>query len=171
MFGNFEVSHSVQLLRCYSSDPLLASAGPLRALQRPEADLEGQKKRPGIPGRRDDRYHHSRRYSAPSTHESLKPGLASAYLSLGQCIITRPICQMLPLPSDGDEGIRTPDLLRAREALSHLSYIPPSPFKVQKRRLPPSLVGLRRFELRTPPLSEVCSNQLSYRPSTLTPEK
>ena len=24
----------------------------------------------------------------------------------------------------GDEGIRTPDLLRAREALSHLSYIP-----------------------------------------------
>ena len=25
----------------------------------------------------------------------------------------------------GDEGIRTPDLLRAREALSLLSYIPP----------------------------------------------
>ena len=25
----------------------------------------------------------------------------------------------------GDEGTRTPDLLRAREALSHLSYIPP----------------------------------------------
>ena len=24
----------------------------------------------------------------------------------------------------GDEGIRTPDLLRAREALSHLSYVP-----------------------------------------------
>ena len=24
----------------------------------------------------------------------------------------------------GDEGIRTPDLLRAKEALSHLSYIP-----------------------------------------------
>jgi hypothetical protein len=28
--------------------------------------------------------------------------------------------------SGGDEGIRTPDLLRAREALSHLSYIPRS---------------------------------------------
>ena len=26
--------------------------------------------------------------------------------------------------SDGDEGARTPDLLRAREALSQLSYIP-----------------------------------------------
>jgi hypothetical protein len=25
---------------------------------------------------------------------------------------------------NGDEGIRTPDLLRAREALSQLSYIP-----------------------------------------------
>ena len=27
-------------------------------------------------------------------------------------------------PLGGDEGTRTPDLLRAREALSHLSYIP-----------------------------------------------
>ena len=30
-----------------------------------------------------------------------------------------------------------------------------------------SLVGLTRFELVTPRLSSVCSNQLSYRPSTL----
>ena len=52
----------------------------------------------------------------------------------------------------GVEGTRTPGLLRAREALSHLSYIPASP------------VGLRGLEPRTPPLSEVCSNQLSYRP-------
>ena len=28
--------------------------------------------------------------------------------------------------SNGDEGTRTPDLLRAREALSQLSYIPSS---------------------------------------------
>ena len=53
----------------------------------------------------------------------------------------------------GDEGIRTPGLLRAREALSHLSYIPA-----------PNTVGLRGLEPRTPPLSEVCSYQLSYRP-------
>ena len=30
------------------------------------------------------------------------------------------------MASHGDEGTRTPDLLRAREALSHLSYIPDS---------------------------------------------
>jgi hypothetical protein len=31
------------------------------------------------------------------------------------------------------------------------------------------LVGLSRFELLTPRLSSVCSNQLSYRPKTLRP--
>ena len=45
---------------------------------------------------------------------------------------------------DGDEGIRTPDLLRAREALSHLSYIPAE-------------VGLPGLEPGTTPLSEECS--------------
>jgi hypothetical protein len=57
------------------------------------------------------------------------------------------------LPIYGDEGTRTPDLLRAREALSQLSYIPVK-------------VGLTRLELVTFPLSEGCSNQLSYRPIT-----
>ena len=33
---------------------------------------------------------------------------------------TRPLCD----PSCGAEGIRTPDLLRAKEALSQLSYSP-----------------------------------------------
>ena len=47
---------------------------------------------------------------------------------------------------------RTADLLRARQALSQLSY---SPFR---------MVGLGRFELPTSPLSGVRSNQLSYRP-------
>ena len=55
---------------------------------------------------------------------------------------------------DGDEGTRTPDLLRAREALSHLSYIPYTLIKV----------GLTRLELVTFPLSEERSNRLSYRP-------
>jgi hypothetical protein len=39
---------------------------------------------------------------------------------------TNPAYPPLSTPLDGDEGIRTPDLLRAREALSHLSYIPDS---------------------------------------------
>ena len=49
---------------------------------------------------------------------------------------------------------RTADLLRARQALSQLSYSP-------------SLVGLGGFEPPTSPLSGVRSNQLSYRPEVL----
>ena len=60
---------------------------------------------------------------------------------------------------------RTADLLRARQALSQLSY---SPNMVYINRNPISfykkLVGLGRFELPTSPLSGVRSNQLSYRP-------
>ena len=48
---------------------------------------------------------------------------------------------------------RTPDLLRARQALSQLSYGPAT-----------GLVGLGGFEPPTSPLSGVRSNQLSYRP-------
>ena len=47
---------------------------------------------------------------------------------------------------------RTADLLRARQALSQLSYSPDI------------LVGLGGFEPPTSPLSGVRSNQLSYRP-------
>ena len=52
---------------------------------------------------------------------------------------------------------RTADLLRARQALSQLSYSPISYHDV---------VGLGRFELPTSPLSGVRSNQLSYRPTS-----
>ncbi len=55
----------------------------------------------------------------------------------------------------GDKEARTPNLRRARAALSQLSYIPD--FKV-------GLVGL---EPTTSPLSEERSNQLSYRPFPL----
>ena len=48
----------------------------------------------------------------------------------------------------------TCDPLRAREVLSQLSYSPI--FKLS--------VGLGRFELPTPALSERYSNQLSYKP-------
>ena len=49
---------------------------------------------------------------------------------------------------------RTADLLRARQALSQLSYGPMN------------LVGLAGVEPATSPLSGVRSNQLSYRPSS-----
>ena len=54
----------------------------------------------------------------------------------------------------GGERDRTDDLLLAKQALSQLSYTP-------------VMVGLRRVELLTSPLSGVRSNQLSYRPVIL----
>ena len=53
----------------------------------------------------------------------------------------------------GAKRDRTADLLRAKQALSQLSYGPNN------------LVGLSRLELPTSPLSGVRSNQLSYRPN------
>ena len=51
----------------------------------------------------------------------------------------------------GDEGTRTPDLRRAKAALSQLSYIP----------FLPHGMGLSGLEPETSPLSEERSNQLS----------
>lgn len=51
----------------------------------------------------------------------------------------------------GAKEDRIPDLLRAKQALSQLSYGP--------------MVGLNGLEPSTSPLSGVRSNQLSYRPS------
>ena len=62
--------------------------------------------------------------------------------------------------SGGAKRDRTADLLRARQALSQLSYGP-----VLLQDPTQKLVGLGRFELPTSPLSGVRSNQLSYRPN------
>ncbi len=59
---------------------------------------------------------------------------------------------------------RTADLLRARQALSQLSYSPVQSLYQH------ALVGLGGFEPPTSPLSGVRSNQLSYRPITLNKE-
>ena len=88
----------------------------------------------------------------------------------------------------GAEEDRTPDLLRARQALSQLSYGPmsesgivyaislgslPRKLLVTNGNLGPrhltahKLVGLGGFEPPTSPLSGVRSNQLSYRPRVL----
>ena len=65
----------------------------------------------------------------------------------------------------GAKEDRTPDLLRAKQALSQLSYGPVSDHAAHQQ-----LVGLGRFELPTSPLSGVRYNQLSYRPNRLTSE-
>ena len=62
--------------------------------------------------------------------------------------------QTVETSNGGAKRDRTADLLRARQALSQLSYGPIT-----------KLVGLGRFELPTSPLSGVRSNQLSYRPN------
>ena len=72
----------------------------------------------------------------------------------------------------GGERARTDDLLRARQALSQLSYTPVYLSRVVLRpgfgkRGTFFLVGLDRFELSTSRLSGVRSNQLSYRPVKL----
>ena len=71
--------------------------------------------------------------------------------------------------SGGGERIRTDDLLRARQALSQLSYTPdlnlqPEPTLCSPDDTPDLLVGLGRLELPTSRLSGVRSNHLSYRP-------
>ena len=88
----------------------------------------------------------------------------------------------------GANRSRTGDLLRAKQALSQLSYGPYRLSTIQRRvgtapaSIPsdgarpaslshriigsPFLVGLGRFELPTSPLSGVRSNRLSYRPAS-----
>jgi hypothetical protein len=70
----------------------------------------------------------------------------------------------------GGERVRTDDLLRARQALSHLSYTPDLNLLSELSLYVPDytpdfLVGLGRLELPTSRLSGVRSNHLSYRPS------
>src|SRR5438132_229757 len=79
----------------------------------------------------------------------------------------------------GADRDRTDDIQLAKLALSQLSYGPGYSNGGHESRLRrsscprrvagtccrgPSVVGLGRFELPTPRLSSVCSNQLSYRP-------
>src|SRR2546427_456907 len=78
----------------------------------------------------------------------------------------------------GADRDRTDDIQLAKLALSQLSYGPSAshgghesrlrrsscPRRDAGTRCAVSVVGLGRFELPTPRLSSVCSNQLSYRP-------
>ena len=73
---------------------------------------------------------------------------------LGSLRLTQPT----PRPTGGGKRDRTADLLVANQTLSQLSYTPVTNYRYS------IMVGLERFELSTPRLSSVCSNQLSYRP-------
>ncbi len=72
---------------------------------------------------------------------------------------------MLKNLGNGGERARTDDLLRARQALSQLSYTPKNLLcRPAASLLNKEVVGLDRFELSTSRLSGVRSDQLSYRP-------
>ena len=64
----------------------------------------------------------------------------------------------------GADRSRTCDPLNANQVLYQLSY---SPSYTSLIRVDVLMVGLTRFELVTPRLSSVCSNQLSYRPQRI----
>ena len=64
----------------------------------------------------------------------------------------------------GDERDRTADPLLAKQVLSQLSYIP----SLNTSQPTPKMVGLTGVEPVTSPLSGVRSNQLSYRPNSVT---
>ncbi len=89
-----------------------------------------------------------------------RPEINIHLLAVGTFISELSTCAV----SGGAKRDRTADLLRARQALSQLSY---GPIFLQGQT-PQQLVGLGRFELPTSPLSGVRSNQLSYRPNRLS---
>ena len=76
-------------------------------------------------------------------------------------------CKRRSSPACGDEGNRTPDLLLARQALSHLSYAPICGGGLREM-LPEGpysrKMGLSGLEPPTSRLSGVRSNRLSYKP-------
>ena len=116
---------------------------------------------PGLQSRRPGSSAVQVNYTSPSHRHLL------AYLRICDCQRT--------LPPGGADRDRTDDIQLAKLALSQLSYGPGhSPGDTNRgcRRIIISptgrgvarVVGLDRFELSTPRLSSVCSNQLSYRP-------
>ena len=86
----------------------------------------------------------------------------------------RPVGRYRPRPDQfslhpeeigGASRDRTDDLKLAKLALSQLSYGPIGTKAGKAVLAEQTLVGPGRFELPTPRLSSVCSNQLSYGPS------
>jgi hypothetical protein len=69
-----------------------------------------------------------------------------------------------PFLCGGATGIRTPDLLRAKQPLSHLSYRPEIKRELSMSQFSTSMVGVGGLEPPTSILSGSRSNLLSYTP-------
>ena len=129
MIRRIEVSHSVQLLRCQSSDWLLASAELTHCVRQGIRANPEKRKRLDVSSRfsRPDRSCQVTCYSLPSGWRTTNPDLPSPHDHARKYTTSPAFCQLHPASPaaiGGDEGTRTPDLLLAKEALSHLSYIP-----------------------------------------------
>ena len=95
------------------------------------------------------------RTDEPSIHDVIEPP-ARLTATTNLFSPTSPISRI-----GGARRDRTDDLMLAKHALSQLSYGPDHfPISVAM-----AVVGPDRFELSTPRLSSVCSNQLSYGPA------
>ena len=84
--------------------------------------------------------------------------------SRGDLVFPVPIAAFFitAMKNGGGDRDRTYYLLRARQALSQMSYTPMN--GISGSLFKKKVVGLDRFELSTSRLSGVRSNQLSYRP-------
>ena len=96
--------------------------------------------------------------SEPSVNSALgafgRPGVHPESSVLGECCLAqeRILRYLIPELVGGDEEIRTPDPLLAKEMLCQLSYVPVAGG---------GMVGVSGLEPETSALSGQCSNQLS----------
>jgi hypothetical protein len=123
---------------------------PLHDVQDPKTRTDGASAPPGPGQILSAKDRPATRRSPPGDHRD-QPSAARARRA------------SLPQRRAGGAGrSRTDDLLRAKQALSQLSYGPCAP--PPHLCAPPGVVGLGRLELPTSRLSGVRSNRLSYRP-------
>ena len=76
-------------------------------------------------------------------------GVRSNHLSYEPIVFRSAAVLVLPLPLGGDEEVRTPDPLRAKQVLSQLSYTPISEVVDSRLRLPNFESSSKNLQNRT----------------------
>ena len=74
-------------------------------------------------------------------------GVRSNHLSYEPIVFRSAAVLVLPPPLGGDEEVRTPDPLRAKQVLSQLSYTPISEAVDSRLRFPILKIHLRTFKI------------------------
>ena len=78
-------------------------------------------------------------------------GVRSNHLSYEPIVFRSAAVLVLPLPLGGDEEVRTPDPLRAKQVLSQLSYTPVSEAVDSRLRFPILKIHSRTFKIEQKP--------------------